>query len=709
MNKNAIEFQFRGAKHLENRHPNMKKQIKQTSKINARILTFCAALGLALQGYSQPTTVAPTPTPPQGHVISLWNSSAIYTNVPVDNYFEVWYGSTPGTYTIPSTANTVFDELGMVCCAAIEMQNDPKNVAGCTNLHLDVFTPNGNNLTIRLVDSTSAQADMNYTVAGGVITNNGWISLNIPLSTFAGVNLHSIKQLGWIDNAGATPADYYFDNIYFSGATNLVYTPPPPIPVPTNNAPTPTRPKSSVVAMYNSSSTYSLWPGSAGVNWDAGWSGSAELPFVITNQPNTVMYLPGLTFVGVEFYGGDSLDVSGATTMHLDLWPLRGDQFGIQLVSLSPTVAGQVYVPINTSNQWVSIDVPLSQFTASAPALVLNNLQQLLWVDNGGSGIQNGTFYVDNIYFWNTNQVQSSVSVGKQVSWTASSGNTYQPQKSANGSTWSNFGSLISGSSPNSVFDAAPSPYYHVIEVTSGAINGVVNGGFETLDGSSSSGALGWLAAGSGGAIATPVAVKNLDPHIGSYELDIEGQGNGAGAGPVALQNSIPATAGAATLSFYVKGALMAGGANPQYNVNWYDASGSLLGASGFQSFTPLTSSYVQKTINLTAPANTDHAQIQFLLAVGAGTGDHWLMRLDDVALTHAGLPATNTLSATVQSAAGITWQSGVGLTYTVQASPSLVTPVWSPLGADVIGTGTNTVPDVLSGSGRFYRVLEDY
>jgi hypothetical protein len=44
-----------------------------------------------------------------------------------------------------------------------------------------------------------------------------------------------------------------------------------------------------------------------------------------------------------------------------------------------------------------------------------------------------------------------------------------------------------------------------------------------------------------------------------------------------------------------------------------------------------------------------------------------------------------------------------------VQSSPSIGPVSWSPLGANVIGTGTNTVSDILSGSSKFYRVLEDY
>lgn len=182
----------------------------------------------------------------------------------------------------------------------------------------------------------------------------------------------------------------------------------------------------------------------------------------------------------------------------------------------------------------------------------------------------------------------------------------------------------------------------------------IQNGGFEILEATATTGALGWETAGGGGQVATPVTISADDPHSGSYELNMEGQGTGgAGAGPVVWQDKIPISAGAVTLSFYAKGAQMDGGANPQYSVTWYDASGVSLGSSGFQSFSPLTAAYSLKTISLTAPAASDHAQLQFLLTVGAGTGDHWLVRLDDVSFV--GVPPTNTASVQVDPAKA--WQ----------------------------------------------------
>jgi len=441
------------------------------------------------------------------------------------------------------------------------------------------------------------------------------------------------------------------------------------------------------------------------------------LPFTITNQPNVVMSLPGLNYVGVEFYDPNQVDTTGFTTLHFDVWTLNGNQIGVQLVSLAPTVAAQVYSSISTTQQWVGVDIPLSQFTAAAPSVVLSHLQQLLWVDNGGSGIQGATFYIDNVYFWNTNQVKSSIAVGNQVSWTANFADSYQPQKSANNTTWANLGSLLSGNTVTSAYDASPVPYYRVLDISSTVANSVLNPSFE-IPAANNCGAANWT---SGANTATEtVMVTNsygaLTPHNGTNMLFIEG--TTPNSGPVtppntyAYQNLIPVTPGVAyAVSFYAANPVQVGGANPQYFVQFYDGSGGFI-SQNVPSFASAGSTWTKFSSTNIAPALAAQMAVKFIQAEGAGNGWDWVTLIDDVSVTDASavpVNATNVLSAVVQRGVGITWQSGAGLTYTVQSIPSLSSPAWSPLGGNVIGTGTNTVSDVMNSSNKFYRVLEDY
>ena len=695
----------------------------KTPKFLVPFLSLCAALGPVTAGLAQPVTVAPTPSVPSGNVVSLYNSSATYTDISNVNFYEVWYGgqwTSFGDYNIPSTSSVVKGYQGLLF-TGVGFESNPQNVSGCTNLHVDVFTPNGNSFAVRIVDTFGHQADITYTTASGVIVSNTWISLNLPLSQFKTaqplLNFGHIQQLGWIiNNPGETsPADYYIDNVYFSAATNLVFTPPPPIPTPTNAAPIPSRPASSVLSMYNSSATYADSPG---INWDASWSGSAESDFTITNTSSVVKYMPGLSYVGVEFYDPSQIDTTGFTTLHFDVWTLDANQIGVQLVSLNPTTAAQVYVPLGVTNQWVGVDIPLSQFATANPATVLSHLQQLLWLDNGGPGIQNGTFYIDNVYFWTTNQVESSIAPGVQVGWTASSGSdTYQPQKSADNTSWSNFGAAISGNGTTSRFDTVPAPHYRVLDIAAAVANVALNPSFE-IPAANNCGAANW----SSGPNTTYESVwatnhyAAITPHDGTNLLYMEA--STAASAPAApntylLSDKFPVTGGVAyAISFYAANPVQVGGANPQYRVRFYDTNSALL-TEQWNSFASAGASWTKFSQTNTAPTNAATMEFFFIQAVGAGASWDWVTLIDDIKVansTAAPVNTTNVLAATLQPALGISWHSGTGLTYSVQSSPTISPSAWSPLGANVTAAGTNTtVSDLPAASKKFYRVLEVY
>ena len=168
-------------------------------------------------------------------------------------------------------------------------------------------------------------------------------------------------------------------------------------------APTPTAPAHLVKSMYNSSGTYTNLPG---IVWFSTWGDiTSKGDFTIPATTSVVKRYTGLQYTGVEFYS-PLIDVRDMTTLHVDVWTPDANQFGIKLVS---TVGGEYQLNLNsstiTSNTWVSLDIPISQFTAGNPAMDMSKLMQLLWVDNGtvGTEITGGTFYMDNVYFWSNN------------------------------------------------------------------------------------------------------------------------------------------------------------------------------------------------------------------------------------------------------------------------------------------------------------------
>jgi len=155
----------------------------------------------------------------------------------------------------------------------------------------------------------------------------------------------------------------------------------------------------------------------------------------------------------VEFYnndptlgaGGDnvggptnfSINASSYDTFHVDVWTPNANQFGVQLVSINPTQAGQVdFLPASgtiTNFGWISLDIPISAFTSVNPNIDLTDLQQMLWINNqGGGGTTGGTFYIDNVYFYKS----STVVVSPTITASLSGGSIHLAFPTQNGSNY---------------------------------------------------------------------------------------------------------------------------------------------------------------------------------------------------------------------------------------------------------------------------------
>jgi hypothetical protein len=150
-----------------------------------------------------------------------------------------------------------------------------------------------------------------------------------------------------------------------------------------------------VVSLHTSSGVYTSRPVD---QWLTSWSGTAsEGDYLIAGPGRTVKRYVGLDFAGIEFLNpGPHLDVTGMTTMHVDLWTANATQFSVKLVDWNGTALGaavQVDHAGLSQCQWVPLEIPLSSFTAIGPIF-----GQLLWADNTPV-VEHGTFFLDNIYF----------------------------------------------------------------------------------------------------------------------------------------------------------------------------------------------------------------------------------------------------------------------------------------------------------------------
>ncbi|XOV93540.1 MAG: Ig-like domain-containing protein [Bacteroidota bacterium] len=167
---------------------------------------------------------APTPTKDPANVISIFSDA--YTNVAIDYYngffqYQTTQGGTgPGgaDFTVNGDAVINYTELNFVGIGAF--QNVPSiDATAMTHLHVDIQVQEsinpGDFIRLQLLNSVgSGETSGSYTISDGVLKANQWISLNIPLTDFAGLTDRSkIGLLFFISDN--TVSNILVDNIYF--------------------------------------------------------------------------------------------------------------------------------------------------------------------------------------------------------------------------------------------------------------------------------------------------------------------------------------------------------------------------------------------------------------------------------------------------------------------------------------------------------------
>lgn len=93
------------------------------------------------------------------------------------------------------------------------------DVSAMTTLHVDVWTPDATSLTIKLAgfSGTTNTGEAAVSFGSGVVKRWRWVSLDVPLSGFAGVDLSAVRQLVWVTDpsSAAATGTFFVDNLYF--------------------------------------------------------------------------------------------------------------------------------------------------------------------------------------------------------------------------------------------------------------------------------------------------------------------------------------------------------------------------------------------------------------------------------------------------------------------------------------------------------------
>lgn len=352
----------------------------------------------------RPQTAATTPTLPSDDVISIFSDA--YDDEPIDYLNGYWIGD--GSTTLSEIIEIEGDEVvrySQLNFVGIQFTAPTIDVSGMTHIHMDLWTPDPTALPaefkILLIDlgpdnsfEGSDGSSHTITLKSPTLQTEQWISVDIPLSEFFG--LTTLNNLAQIGLSGNLP-NMFVDNIYFydDGQGGG-----PVAGLPATAAPTPTQPASSVRSIY--SNQYTNEP----IDFLNGyWQFSTTQSVEIKIDGDDVIRYSDLNFVGIEFTN-PTIDVSTMTHFHIDIWTpdptalpaefkvkLRdfgpngsydqnGDDSEDELTFKSPTLQ---------TGSWVSLDIPLSDFTALTGT---SNMAQIVL-----SGDLPNVF-VDNMYFY---------------------------------------------------------------------------------------------------------------------------------------------------------------------------------------------------------------------------------------------------------------------------------------------------------------------
>ncbi len=325
------------------------------------------------------------------------------------------------------------------------------------------------------------------------------------------------------------------------------------------------------------------------------------------------------------------------------------------------TVSLWIDPPAGTNDPGVAANLTYSAYDVGSISAFGLNVQggMNLTVDEIRGGTTYGDVAGSSVSATIPTTLALSVAASKQISWTASSTNYYQPQSSTDGVNWNDLGSLISGNSVTSVSDPAPVAFYQVLEIAPVTTDQIANGDFEISDGAG--GAQSWNGVGSmpptqsladfhGGAASMMIYVTNAT--ITAQNSEMQQNVLNAGSPGITEGNTYD-------FSFWAKALpkFASGGYVHNYKVTWLGVGSVVVGAIGFTPFTANTSTWTKTdTGPVVAPAGAVNALIQIFGASGGIAGDFGGVLIDDVSMT--GTTATgsiNTLSPSVQNGAVFT------------------------------------------------------
>ncbi len=324
----------------------------------------------------EPNASAPTPTEDSATVISLFSDA--YDDIAGIDYNPNWGQGT--AVTIAQIAGNQMLRYANLDYQGTDFAGNPQDVSDKGFLHLDFWTADSTALNVYLISAGPVETPYSLT---GDIAPNSWVSVDIPLTEFAGVDLTNLIQLKFDGNG-----TIFLDNLYFAGEA----------PIPATGG---VIPAATVIAADGSAPD--LVPG----GYDAFGSGAV----IVTDFAGDSSYGNALAVTTGPGYGGGILAQVGITGFAAgfaapydefvfkvkglvdDTIVIKIEPGGIPFltVDLSAPPAGVTVTDLGDG--WSQVEIPLAQFGDVSAAT------QIVFETTAGAQVDNYTIYLTDVGF----------------------------------------------------------------------------------------------------------------------------------------------------------------------------------------------------------------------------------------------------------------------------------------------------------------------
>lgn len=250
---------------------------------------------------------------------------------------------------------------------------------------LKVFSPKSG-ITVKLKVENATDGNISFEVDAINTVVNDWEELIFDFSTI-NTSLEYQKVVVFFDfGVVGDDSQYLFDDIELVTTT---------LQQPTVAAPTPTLPPANTISMFSD-----VYTDVTVDTWRTTWSNTSFEDVTVAGNATKKYF--DLGFVGIEATSFP-IDASTMTHFSMDVWSANFTEFKIKLVDFgadgafggTDDVEHEITISSPAQGEWVSLDIPLSNFTGLTTRA---NIAQLIY---SGSPAGNMTVFIDNIYFHN--------------------------------------------------------------------------------------------------------------------------------------------------------------------------------------------------------------------------------------------------------------------------------------------------------------------